>query len=564
MLAGTSSARSFEGDADKATASVLFQLSLTASVLQYLRKSPGQGGTFSFREFYSGLDSRPGRKPWIFVPRREDRFEAMKPLMACWLECAATAILGLEPSSTRRVWLMLDELPDMPRVENLKRLLPQGRKFGAAAVLTFQAIGQMRDTYGKDGAEALLGCANTKLFLQLVDADSRKWASQCIGEAEVEVRGASESLTLEIGKGRTSLGSQRQTSPPSWRANSDFLGSTVSCSYLTPFQRPGSSWRTTTSLPGGPEAAWLCAGRHERDPSGEFDQGRGRSEHLRRKALIHPFSPREGQSDGRQHFGLSSAGQASSYYEADDYWSEAGNAPSAWLGEGAAALGLSGPVNQDQFRSLLEGVLPSGQTLGRARDGELEHRPGWDLTLSAPKSVSVAALVAGDTRLIEAHDRAAAVAHGFAERHGASTRVRTDGRVETERTGKFIIASFRHRLNREFSAQLHAHGVTINATLDGDGKWRSLEARNHLRDPAQGRRGLSAGIGFAGPSPRLTRCDLAKGSHFEIKGVPEAALKAFSERSGQVEAALAERGKTRETASAREKKSPPWRPGIAS
>ena len=152
-------------------------------------------------------------KRQIFVPRQEQYFAATRPLLACFLECAATAILGLSPHPSRRVWLMLDELADLPKVNNLSRLLPQGRKFGASVVLTFQAIGQMHDRYGKDGAEALLANANTKLFLQIVDSDTRKWASQAAGTVEMEVRGAAENLDHQVGKGRTSLSSSRQILP---------------------------------------------------------------------------------------------------------------------------------------------------------------------------------------------------------------------------------------------------------------------------------------------------------------------------------------------------------------
>ena len=212
-LSGTSSKRIFEEDADRATASVLFMLSQTVSLLQYLKLEPSGADSFSFQAFFAGLDDHEGPKPWIFVPRREAHFEAMRPLLACWLDCACGAVLGLEPHPTRRVWLLLDELPDMPAVDQLQRLLPQGRKFGAAAIITFQTVGQMRARYGKDAAEALLGCCNTKLFLQLADADSRRWASQTIGDVEVEVRGATESLAFEIGKGRTSLAAHRQIRP---------------------------------------------------------------------------------------------------------------------------------------------------------------------------------------------------------------------------------------------------------------------------------------------------------------------------------------------------------------
>ena len=208
-LAGTSSARTFEDDADRATGSVLFMLAKASNLLQFLWREPGENGSFAFRDFINGLDQHKGPKPWIFVPRKEDYFEAMKPLLACWLECAASATLGLEPSSGRRLWFFLDELADLPRVDNLTRLLPEGRKFGAGVVLTFQAIGQMYRRYGRDSAEALLGCCNTKLYLQLIDRDTRKWASDNIGDVEVEIRSASDSFEYGPNSGRTSLGSVR-------------------------------------------------------------------------------------------------------------------------------------------------------------------------------------------------------------------------------------------------------------------------------------------------------------------------------------------------------------------
>lgn len=212
-LAGTSSARTFADDADRATGSVLFMLAKAATLLQFLWREPGDRGSFAFREFIAGLDAHHGPKPWLFVPRKEDYFEAMKPLLACWLECAASAMLGLPPSDRRRMWFFLDELADLPRVDNLTRLLPEGRKFGASVVLTFQAIGQMHRRYGRDSAEALLGCCNSKLYLQLIDRDTREWASRNIGDVEVEVRSASDSFETGPNSGRTSVGSTRVVRP---------------------------------------------------------------------------------------------------------------------------------------------------------------------------------------------------------------------------------------------------------------------------------------------------------------------------------------------------------------
>ena len=212
-LKDTSSARTFADDADRATGSVLFMLAKAADLIQFLRAEDSGGKPFAFRDFIHGLDKRTGAKPWIFVPRKEDYFEASKPLFACWLECAASAVLGLPPSPDRRIWFVLDELADLPRVDNLARLLPEGRKFGTAVVLTFQALGQMRHRYGPQIAEAMLGCCNTKLFLQTIDSETRVWASQTIGECEVEIQTMTDALPEGDDAARTTLGRMRRTRP---------------------------------------------------------------------------------------------------------------------------------------------------------------------------------------------------------------------------------------------------------------------------------------------------------------------------------------------------------------
>lgn len=212
-LAGSSSARTFADDADRATGSVLFMLAKAANLIQFLRAEKGDAVPFAFRDFFHVIEKRAGAKPWIFVPRKEDYFEASKPLLACWLECAASAVLGLPPSPDRRIWFILDELADLPRVDNLARLLPEGRKFGAAVVLTFQALGQMQHRYGPQIAEAMLGCCNSKLFLQTIDSDTRVWASQTIGECEIEIQTMTDALAEGDDMARTTLGRMRKMRP---------------------------------------------------------------------------------------------------------------------------------------------------------------------------------------------------------------------------------------------------------------------------------------------------------------------------------------------------------------
>src|SRR3546814_11392601 len=99
---------------------------------------------------------------------------------------------------------------------------------------------------------------------------------------------------------------------------------------------------------------------------------------------------------------LTSSEQAASYYEADDYYSEGGLSPSEWQGAGAEALGLSGEVDRDQFRDLLDGTV-AGKPLGTVRDGPLEPRPGRDVTSRAPHPVPTLSQLPGAPRSIAAH-----------------------------------------------------------------------------------------------------------------------------------------------------------------
>lgn len=173
---------------------------------------------------------------------------------------------------------------------------------------------------------------------------------------------------------------------------------------------------------------------------------------------------------------IKSASQAGHYFEKDDYYVD-GLSPSEWVGSGAEALGLSGDVQRETFKSLLEGQLPDGQRVGTIRDGEWKHQSGTDVTFSAPKSVSILAEIAGDQRLLSAHDKAVHAALRYIEQEYIVTRNRnrTENRVEYEKTGSMAAATFKHTTSRALDPQLHTHYVLMNITQRGDGQWRSTE-----------------------------------------------------------------------------------------
>lgn len=159
-----------------------------------------------------------------------------------------------------------------------------------------------------------------------------------------------------------------------------------------------------------------------------------------------------------------SAGSAGNYYTDKDNYYVLGSMGERWAGRGAEQLGLQGSVDKDVFTRLLEGRLPDGADLSRMQDGSNKHRPGYDLTFSAPKSVSMMAMLGGDKRLIDAHNQAVDFAVRQVEAL-ASTRVMTDGQSETVLTGNLVMALFNHDTSRDQEPQLHTHAVVAGLVM---------------------------------------------------------------------------------------------------
>lgn len=170
----------------------------------------------------------------------------------------------------------------------------------------------------------------------------------------------------------------------------------------------------------------------------------------------------------------STAGGGASYYMAKDNYYFLGSMEASWMGKAAELLGLEGPVDAKTFDDALAGFFPQGVDLSRMSGGQNVHRPGYDLTLSAPKSISVLGVVLGDSRILEAHQRAVGVAMGEIERL-ASTRVMVDGGSQTEMTGKLLAAAFHHDTSRELDPQLHTHLIVMNLT-EFLGEWKTLSS----------------------------------------------------------------------------------------
>ncbi len=246
---------------------------------------------------------------------------------------------------------------------------------------------------------------------------------------------------------------------------------------------------------------------------------------------------------------ISPAAGSTEYYGADNYYFDDGRASTQWFGKGAAALGLSGEVERDDYDAMYKGHLPNGIKLSRMKDGEWKHYPGWDLTFAAPKSVSVMAEIVGDRRLIDAHDKAVQEALAWVEAEHAVTRIRQDNEIQRVHTGNIATAIYRHDISRAKDPHLHSHAIVMNATIDADGKWRSLDGRYLWQDLAAKDAGLRYQQALARHVAELGYEVIPRANGtFEINGVPLNVIDGFSKRTRDMEAYLAARGLDRDSA----------------
>ncbi|MGH7779074.1 MAG: MobF family relaxase, partial [Candidatus Binataceae bacterium] len=234
-----------------------------------------------------------------------------------------------------------------------------------------------------------------------------------------------------------------------------------------------------------------------------------------------------------------------------DYYSEKRRVVGQWFGEGATALGLAGEIASEDFRAVLRGLRPAtGEVIVGNANGRSERRAGWDATFNAPKSVSIQALVGGDSELSEAHR--AAVTHALAEleRYALS---RQHGGSEWIVTENIVAARFDHIAARPARGaddgygpdpHLHSHVVIANMTRRPDGAWRGIDPVEIYRSQAFAtaiyRTELASRVQNLGYRINVTGAD----GRWELKGYSREQVMAFSRRRQDIEEAMKRQGLT--------------------
>jgi len=247
-----------------------------------------------------------------------------------------------------------------------------------------------------------------------------------------------------------------------------------------------------------------------------------------------------------------SVGDAKKYFRehlsVGEYYREGQKAAGNWIGQGAAELGLSGITTEEEFARLCDNLHPqTGERLTlrhkttRTEVGEdglerqtFNRRVYYDFTFSPPKSVSIVALAAGDTRIVRAHEQAVAAALNQLQSF-AATRVRKNDQCTDRTTGNIVAAIFRHDTSRALDPHLHSHCVVFNATFDSvEKQWKALQ--NHDMLAAQK---FIENVYYHELACELVRFgyqieNLPRGD-FQIKGIAPELIEKFSKRHQQID-----------------------------
>jgi conjugative relaxase-like TrwC/TraI family protein len=256
-----------------------------------------------------------------------------------------------------------------------------------------------------------------------------------------------------------------------------------------------------------------------------------------------------------------SASQAEAYHSKEftspeqAYYSQKGEVLGEWQGKLAEEWGLSGKASEEQFQRLANGQHPAtAEQLVRHREsftyksgnGEIvktmEHRAGWDATFSAPKSVSLTALVGNDERVGEAHRESVRIALDEMERF---VQARMGGSNPAETTGKWVAVKFEHDSARPVEGyaapQLHTHAVFFNVTVTQDGKAHAIQPHELYKSQKYATAVYQAELAY-----RLRQLgyeiESGKNGAPEIKGYTKEYLEANSLRSQQIRAHLEREG----------------------
>ncbi|MGI9507331.1 MAG: type IV secretion system DNA-binding domain-containing protein, partial [Geminicoccaceae bacterium] len=203
ILKGTNAAKLFEEGAERTGKSVEIHNSIYIKALGLLRADAGREPGFSIYDYVQTLD-RPAPeqgRPWLWLTTDPRSSPILKPLLSCWTNAVATALVSLPEREDRRLWFVLDELATLHELPSLPDFMQNGRKRGGCAVITLQTPSQLSVSYDKPAADTILNGCQTQAIFRVTDPEGSEWASRSFSDVEIEEMQESARLNTQGGRG---------------------------------------------------------------------------------------------------------------------------------------------------------------------------------------------------------------------------------------------------------------------------------------------------------------------------------------------------------------------------
>ncbi|MFW1840529.1 type IV secretion system DNA-binding domain-containing protein [Acinetobacter gyllenbergii] len=203
LLQGTPAAKHVDPKNEKTVLGVLSTVQTKLAVFRYL---PDSGEPFSIRQWVKNSDE----DSCIFLSIREEQKTTIEPLIALWFSVFIKSVMNLPAIHKELLWLFCDEIPTLPRMDDIPMSLTNTRKYGLCHMLGFQDLPQLDSKYGDKIAQSMLSALQTKIFMRVNENNTAKRMSEILGQMEVAEKNQSRSMGIESSRDGDSFITQRR------------------------------------------------------------------------------------------------------------------------------------------------------------------------------------------------------------------------------------------------------------------------------------------------------------------------------------------------------------------
>lgn len=212
ILKGTESENLVSKEIEKTAISIKSVMATYTKALRFLEGLNVAGQEkFSIKKWVANTSHPDYNKGWLFVTSRSQYHKEIKPLISLWLGLAMQAVQSLKPDHNRRIWIVMDELASLHRLEMLSDTMADIRKFGGCIAIGIQSIAQLDFLYGTHEASAIADLLNTSVYFRSPKAKVAKWVSDDLGEQVITEIKESRSYGPDSVRDGNTVGTQRTT-----------------------------------------------------------------------------------------------------------------------------------------------------------------------------------------------------------------------------------------------------------------------------------------------------------------------------------------------------------------